>query len=251
MIRASVCMATYNGERFLSEQINSILYQLGDWDEIVIVDDGSSDETVKFIKTIEDPRIRLFQNTRNIGACASFEKAISLSRGRFILLSDQDDIWCTGKLEKMCGALEDGNLVVASNFSHIDKSSAEIDYNTMSPLYANQSKRNIRNIVKIFLGKMQYFGSAMAFRDELKSIIIPFPDSVEAHDHFISLSGNIARSIIHLEEFLIKRRIHGNNLSTKKRMVWAKIKTRFFLLCQILIISNRLFLQKINPKQHN
>jgi hypothetical protein len=145
----------------------------------------------------------------------------------------------------MCGVLEDGNLVVASNFSHIDRSSAEIGYNTMLPLNANQSKRNIRNILKIFLGKMQYFGSAMAFRDELKSIIIPFPDSVEAHDHFISLSGNMARSIIHLEEFLTKRRIHGNNLSTKKRMLWPKIKTRFLLVCQILIISNRLVQKKL------
>ena len=92
----SVCMATYNGEKYIREQIDSILPQLSDSDELVISDDGSSDSTIDIIQGYNDRRIRLYHNTRH-GVTWNFENALRQSRGDVIFLADQDDVWKPGK----------------------------------------------------------------------------------------------------------------------------------------------------------
>ena len=80
-LRASICMATYNGAEFVEEQLASILAQLGTDDEIVIVDDASKDDTVAKIRELTDPRIRLIEAAANQGYVRSFEQAVRASRG--------------------------------------------------------------------------------------------------------------------------------------------------------------------------
>src|SRR4051812_17962871 len=96
----SVAMATYNGARYVAEQLDSILQQTYSLIEIVVVDDGSKDETVEIIKEYQaqHPCIRLYQNEINIGVNKTFEKAISYCSGEYIALSDQDDIWMPEKV---------------------------------------------------------------------------------------------------------------------------------------------------------
>src|SRR6476619_5168785 len=92
--RASVCMATYHGARFVAEQIESILHQLGDQDELVVVDDASQDATVDIVsKYAADPRVRLERNPDNLGYVRTFYKALRLARGDYLFLADQDDVW--------------------------------------------------------------------------------------------------------------------------------------------------------------
>ncbi|WP_258190848.1 glycosyltransferase [Arthrobacter sp. PAMC25284] len=125
-IRVSVCMATYRGAAFVEEQVASILAELGPDDELVIVDDASPDETADVIAAIEDPRVRLVRATANRGYVRTFEEAVRLSRGDYIFLSDQDDVWIPGRVELMLGALA-GSRVVASNFDMLGGGAAAVD----------------------------------------------------------------------------------------------------------------------------
>src|ERR1700744_2314782 len=95
----SVCMAVFNGQRYLHEQLDSILPQLGEHDEVIIVDDGSNDASASIVSEFRDPRLKLLRNETNVGPSKSFERAISQAQGQYIFLSDQDDIWKANKVE--------------------------------------------------------------------------------------------------------------------------------------------------------
>ncbi len=116
-MKRSVCLATHNGAKYIEEQLHSILNELSVDDEVIIVDDHSSDNTVGLIKNIADSRIQIFENATNIGVNANFEKAISLSNGDVIFMADQDDIWTQGRVAVMTNALiQNKALLVSSNF---------------------------------------------------------------------------------------------------------------------------------------
>lgn len=93
----SVCMATYNGEEYIKEQLESILCQLGEMDEIIISDDGSTDNTLNIIESYNDSRIKIHINTGKHGFVYNFENALQKAKGEYIFLSDQDDIWLPEK----------------------------------------------------------------------------------------------------------------------------------------------------------
>ena len=93
----SVCMATHNGERFIREQIVSILRQLGPMDEVVVSDDSSTDGTTQVLRSLSDGRIRILHHQpRRI--TDNFENALKSAKGDYIYLADQDDIWVDGRV---------------------------------------------------------------------------------------------------------------------------------------------------------
>src|SRR4051812_45092837 len=97
----SVCMATFNGEKYVARQLESIFGQLSSSDELVIVDDCSTDGTVETIKCFNDPRLILHINERNRREVYSFSRAIQLAKGGMIFMADQDDVWIDGRLAMM------------------------------------------------------------------------------------------------------------------------------------------------------
>src|SRR3954471_9369425 len=97
-LRVSVCMAVHNGSRFLQPQVDSILSQLRPDDELVVVDDASTDASPAILEGVLDARLRLHRNEENQGVLRSFEKVLRRSSGEIIFLSDHDDIWLPGKL---------------------------------------------------------------------------------------------------------------------------------------------------------
>ena len=97
----SVCMATKNGAKFIREQLDSILAQLDPSDEIIISDDASTDETISLIESYNDNRIRLLKNKLSVGISRNFEISLNVSKGEFIFLADQDDVWAPNKVEVM------------------------------------------------------------------------------------------------------------------------------------------------------
>ena len=94
----SVCIASYNGARYIREQIESIVAQLDDNDEIIVCDDHSTDDTVAIVKSLPYQQIRLVENEKNLGYTGNFEHCIALARGEYIFLCDQDDIWKPNKV---------------------------------------------------------------------------------------------------------------------------------------------------------
>ena len=237
--RTSVCMATFNGERYVGRQLESILEQLSADDEVIVVDDRSTDGTVEAVRRLNDPRIAVHLNDRNRREVYSFSRAISLARHRHIFLSDQDDIWLPGRVALMKQALRTASLVT-TNFEWIDQEERPLDvaYDGVLP---QDSSRYFKNIAGIFIGKTSYFGCAMAFRRSLMPLIVPIPDYVESHDCWIALAANLIGSNIHLGERTLRKRRHGNNATStiSSRSLALKLRARAIFARSLLDLRNR------------
>lgn len=228
-MRISVCMATYNGEKFIKEQLESILCQLGNNDEVIISDDGSTDDTKLVIESFKDERIKFFKNNGTKGVVSNFENALNKSTGDYIFLSDQDDVWNKGKVDKVICELQSCDLVltdayvVDSEGSVINKSFFEL----------NRSRKGFfKNIVK-----NSYLGCAMAFNRKTLEACLPFPSNLPMHDWWIGLVAEVDGHVVHLNDKLINHRRHGNNTSfTGEGSEYGfliKLRFRFFLIKEL------------------
>ena len=221
--RVSVCMATYNGVRFLREQVESILAELEPADELIVVDDCSSDGTVAMLRGFDDRRIVIHPNPRNVGPPASFSRAMALAVGDVILLADQDDTWIPGRVNALLDALEDpAASLVSSNSEYVNGDGEPIPF-LLPPLRSGDSRRHVTNIARIFRGTSSYCGCAMAFRSTFRQLILPVPAYVEAHDLWIAMVANFAGANRHLERVTLRRRIHGSNASVIQRPLARKL----------------------------
>jgi glycosyltransferase involved in cell wall biosynthesis len=200
-------MATYCGARFVEEQIESILDQLGADDELVVVDDASSDGTADLVAGIPDDRVRLERNSVNRGYVRTFERAMTLAQGKYLFLADQDDVWVTGRLDRMLAGL-DQKAVVSTSVSVL----GEPIHPPRFRLRAGDSERHLANIVAVLVGYRPYTGCAMAFRRDIYDSVVPIPAFVyESHDLWLALIANTHRENLHLEDASVERRLHDDN----------------------------------------
>lgn len=236
-VRASVCMATYRGAAFVEDQISSILSQLGTHDELVIVDDCSPDATVSIIRGIRDERISLTVSDVNEGYVRTFEKAVSLSSGKFVFLSDQDDVWTAGRLDRMLDALTK-NPVVATNFAMLGGGPRP----WIPLLSSTMDRRRVANLIGILIGYRAYYGCGMALRREIVEVVLPIPPYVrESHDLWIAICGIVGRGVGHLDEPSLLRRIHGGNETpTGVRSIKKIFRARIMLIRLIIEAKRRL-----------
>ena len=225
-MKISVAMATYNGEKHLLDQINSIVKQLGPDDEIIICDDGSVDNTIKIIENLmyKEKRISLFEN-KHKGVVKNFEDAIRRCKNDIILLSDQDDIWETVKVTQIKNYFEntDKSLVLHNAIIFFED---QLDSN--KELISNMHHGTYSNIYK-----SSYWGCCMAFKQELRKYILPFPDNLIAHDQWIGLIAESRKESEFINAKLIKHRIHKDNVSNKLSLN-KKIHFRLNLLIRYL-----------------
>ncbi|MBA6335655.1 glycosyltransferase [Colwellia sp. BRX8-7] len=241
----SVCMATYNGESYIIEQLQSIISELDQNDELIVIDDCSSDLTVQLVLSLNDPRIKLTVNRINLGHVKSFEKAILIAKNRYVFLADQDDIWTKGRVKNMLAKLlNPSNILVTGNSDFCDLNGDSIQY-PVRGVIGYQEKQNFRNIIAVVLGESSYFGCTMAFSAKLKNIILPFPSFIESHDQWIAFAANIVGKNSHLDDVVLTRRIHNNNVSYRRRNLLVKLKTRVIQLTSIMLLLGRVFLIKV------
>lgn len=239
-MRVSVCIATYNGLPFLPEQMESILRELKGDDEIVIVDDQSTDGTWGYLAGLADARCVLQRNEQNLGVNKTFERAILYSRGEIIVLADQDDRWLPGRVAALSGPIRRGEaLLVSSNSQYMDSSGGQIA-GLEGRLLARDSSKYVQNIVRVFAGTAPYYGCAMAFHRDLLKYLLPMPPYIESHDLWIAMAANMLRSNCHLEENTLVRRLHGANLSVVSRSLGRKLKSRWIFLRSMLEIFRRI-----------
>ncbi|AZD56205.1 glycosyltransferase [Pseudomonas chlororaphis subsp. aurantiaca] len=236
MFLVSVCIATYNGADFIREQLDSILMQIPQDSEVLIGDDGSTDETIRIIEEVNDSRIEVIKNPSNLGYIRNFESLISKAKGDYIFLSDQDDIWPADRVERMISSMEASNslLVVGAMEAFVD------DVNSRSFFCGFDQTRDaspFKNILDMFAGRsVPYYGCSMLLSKRIKPYLIPFYSSVISHDIWIAFVANRRCSVSHLKDPVTLRRIHGNNLTQSNRSFFEKIKTRYFWLLAILNI---------------
>lgn len=236
----SVCMACYNGSTFLQPQIESILAQLLEHDEIVIVDDASVDDTVEQLTRLGDRRIIVHQNSSNRGHVQSFARALSLARHPIVFMADQDDIWLDGRVTRMINRLsQPGVSIVWSNTRFIDAQGHEIEFGVDGVL-EHRSRSYARNILGIFAGETAYFGCASAFKRDLLCWTLPIPEYVESHDLWLAMAGNLIQENHHLESATLLRRVHGVNASIISRSLPRKVWSRFIFLRSLFDLRSRM-----------
>lgn len=201
----SVVMATFNGERYLRQQLDSILLQTVSPKEIIIVDDGSTDTTLAILKEYAtDDRFRLLVNDYNVGYIRSFEKGMLQATCPYIALSDQDDIWLPHKLETLASNIED-HIAVYSDSMLVDKNGMSLN-KKMSDL-KNQLTYN--NCLMYTIGAWAP-GHAMLFRKALVDQCKPFPALV-THDFWLGFVASCNGGIFYVNEVLVHYRQHASN----------------------------------------
>ena len=232
-VRVSVCMATYNGEAYMRAQLESILAGLEPQDEVVIVDDASSDGTVELLNALTDPRVSVYARAENRGYVRTFEEALSRATGEVLMLSDQDDVWIAGRRAALVEATVE-RAVAASNLVLLGDDAA-----LRSPLTgrdwllrAADGSRRWHNQWRILIGDAPYFGCTMAIRRDFLDRMLPFPGYLtESHDLWIATLANSAGELAHVEKPTLRRRLHGGNASAERpRGIRKALASRLLLL---------------------
>jgi len=228
----SVCIATYNGEKYIAEQLKSILQQLDTKDEIIISDDHSKDKTLQVIRDLEDVRIKIFMNEKEKGYSKNFENAINKASGDIIFISDQDDVWMHNKVQVMVEALSKSSLAI-HNASIVDEN-LNLIHNSHFDLY------DVKKGFWINFLKTRYIGACMAFKKEILEKALPFPDNQKlcAYDYWLTLIAEYYYKVELIQEPLIRYRRHLSNASTggKKsaNSLIKKISVRIYCLFYLL-----------------
>lgn len=206
----SVAMASYNGEKYIEEQIRSILSNLSAEDELLISDDGSTDGTIPIIEKLSEfcrasngARISLYEGPRK-GIIANFESVIAKCRGDVIFLSDQDDVWAPNKVECVMETFEKtGATLVMHDAKVYDETLNQV---WMDSFFAYRgSKPGFWNNVI----KNRYMGCCMAFKRTMAEKMLPIPKNIQMHDQWLGLMNDLyGTKTVLLPECLIAYRRH-------------------------------------------
>lgn len=216
-MKISVCVATYNGELYIKEQLDSILMQLSYDDEVIISDDSSIDKTLEIIQEIDDRRISIYKDNLFKSPIYNFENALYHSSGDIIVLSDQDDVWLPYKIEVIKATIKK-HLLIFSNAMVVNQYLEE-----RTALYSNSNQTGLfRNIVK-----NRYVGATIAFKRELLEVALPFPKEISMHDQWLGLLAEIYGSTYYIDIPLIYYRRHEANASGTS----TKSKNSFRIKC--------------------
>lgn len=211
-----VLLATYNGEKYLKEQIDSILSQTYQNIRLLISDDGSTDETRKILKEYQkkDNRIKIYEQSENLGCIKNFEFLLKQVQSEVYMLSDQDDIWLPEKIEKTYEKLiqEKADLVFC------DLEVVDSNIQTMYPSFNQYMKLN-RKIKKYNNNReLNYLyncvtGCTIMARKKWMDKILPLPSQSKyvLHDHWIALMISLEGKLVYVPEVYIKYRQHDNN----------------------------------------
>lgn len=216
-MKISVAMCTYNGERFLNEQLDSILAQNFPVNEIIICDDKSTDNTVEILENYKNKHpeiVKIFNNSETLRSIKNFEKAISLCTGDVIFLADQDDYWRSDKVKVIIDYFNKNPQVstVSTNGHVIDDESVKIkDSFIIWDVFAKFRAESPNFSLFNFLSFKTNFatGATMAFRKSQVPFILPIPEIHEFHhDEYIALIAASQNSMEFINEKLINYRIH-------------------------------------------
>lgn len=213
----SVAMTTFNGEKYIEKQIESIIHQSLPVDEIIVCDDGSTDHTVELLKKYD---VTLIQNFQNLGYKLNFKQAMEKCNGDYIFLCDQDDIWEKDKVKDMMHIMESHkNIhVLASSFTYIDGQDQMI-LTTLNKGYSNNNLYNKEveknDLVSVLTDEFiygNYFqGCALVMDKQTRDFVVHHFDDRLPHDWIISLYASIDGGMYYYNKSEFKYRIHSDN----------------------------------------
>lgn len=236
-MKLSVCIATYNGERFIAEQLASITAQLDDCDEVVISDDSSTDGTLSIVEGFRDRRITVLPGNAFHNPIYNIENAIKKSGGDVIVLSDQDDVWLENKLSVVRRWFStDGPAVRTCVLDGciIDENGCVLHDSIFAML--GMGAGIIKNLYR-----NTYMGACMAFSRPLLRVALPFPRGIPMHDSWLGLLSEIYGRVEFFPEKTIRYRRHPANRSYRRFTVRQQITWRFLLAYHLVkrVCGNR------------
>lgn len=222
-------MATYNGERYLSYQMDSILNQSIQDFEVIVCDDNSSDSTWDILQKyhVNDSRIKIYRNPENLGFKRNFEKAMSLCKGDYVALCDQDDVWKPNHLEKLFSII--GNRMLAcGNADLIDSEGRKIGLTLaqMESLDRLPSK-GLDQAYTIVYFRSAFQGASMLVKRAFLEIALPIPQGANYHDSWFSLLSCFNGGIAYTFDSVNNYRMHNSNVTGHR--VTRKSKTKDFI----------------------
>lgn len=227
--RVSVCMATYNGEKYICKQLDTIIANLTDRDELIISDDGSTDNTVTILQQyqLKYPYITILNGPKK-GVIKNFENALINSHGKYIFLSDQDDEWMKNKVERMIKEFENSKVMaVVHDAVIVDAENNEINSSLFK--IRNSKKGLCKNLIK-----NSYVGCCMAVRRELVEKALPFPENIEMHDWWLGLISDCKKGSVFIDDKLINYRRHDSNVSGMKHYpLFKMVKNRMIFIIEL------------------
>jgi glycosyltransferase involved in cell wall biosynthesis len=211
--KISVAIASYNGGEYLKDQLESIYAQSLLPDEIVICDDCSVDNTIDILVHYKEKHgLKYFINDKNLGFVKNFEKAISLCSGEYIALSDQDDVWMSGKIEALYNGMvtEENKNPDLPILVHHDVFVVDENLKNTRTRFIN-SKGSSSGLKNLLFGNPKVQGASIMMNRALKEICFPLPDSVPLHDLYISFVTECFGVRRYISEPLSLYRQHTNN----------------------------------------
>lgn len=218
-MKISIAMATYNGAKYLQEQLDSFVAQTRQPDELVVCDDGSTDSTLEILELFQKQApfaVHIYRNEKNLGFVKNFEKALSLCTGDIIFLSDQDDVWFENKL-----------AVVSQSFQgNPDKMVIINDYYVSDEKCKIKLFSKLSNIEAMGFGVDWYSaGCATALRAQFRDIVLPIPKYLRGHDAWINKLAIFSETRMIIRDPLQLYRRHfcnvSNSIANKKYLIPA------------------------------
>lgn len=206
----SIALCTYNGALYLRQQLESILNQTYYNIELIIVDDCSTDDTVEIITqyTLQNQKIKFFQNEKNLGFNKNFEKAIRFSTGKYIAISDQDDIWALNKIETLLNQISD-NWLIFSNSAYIDEDGKLLNKNLLN---------NFSLCNKDFKSLLLYnfvTGHTVLFKKDFLKHVLPLP-GLDYYDWYMGFVALYHKKLVYCDTSLTHYRIHQKSFIQNK-----------------------------------
>lgn len=225
----SIAMCTYNGEKFVLEQLESFVHQTVLPDEIVIFDDNSTDNTVDIVRKFKDNApfdVRIFCNSSSVGVVHNFALAIEACNGEYIFLSDQDDVWLPDKIEITMNKM----LYIEANLGdehpicvHTDLKVVNEELNIMSnSFFKYQGVYHLykkREQIKVLPVQNFVVGCTVLINKAMKDAALPFPENVVMHDHWLSLIAACAGTLEFIDVPTINYRQHTSNTVGAHKLV--------------------------------
>lgn len=235
----SVCMATYNGGKYIREQIDSILSELKADDELIISDDSSTDNTLEIISSYNDSRIKLIELKRDKTrmqkiqlVTTNFENALKYANGDYIFLADQDDVWTKDKVQVSLDYLNNKGYDYIVSDCYITDSHLNVIANTRF------DGSFTLNRWKALISPTPYQGSCAAFRRTVLEKSLPFPKNLQSHDRWIGFIASFKFKYKIIPEKLVFYRRHESNTSTateqSKSKALYKVYTRLQYISKLI-----------------
>ena len=224
--KVSVALAVFNGAEFLPQQLESLVANLRPGDEIIAVDDVSTDDSVAILKGCPWPDLRIIRHDRNQGVFAAFETALESAKHDFVFLCDQDDVWLPGKRDAFVREFEaDADCkAVVSDVEVIDGEGKVLLGSFMA------TRGGFKGGPFANFARNRFLGCAMAIHRNILDLALPVPRVVPMHDMWFGIMAGLSGNVRYIDRVLMQYRRHGANTSIGKTGNGAQVAWRRVLL---------------------